>query len=190
VSIAARLTLDALFVALLLLAVGAGHRRRRDAVFPFLVFNVVTLVLCMLMTTISHGFGVAFGLFAAFAVIRYRTESIAFQDVTYLFVAIAFGVLNAVAPATMALHLLTIETLVISICAIAERRWFHHELVTPMIYDDLTHIAPDEHDALLADLSSRTGLRIHRIDVKLIDLVRGEARLRLHHLPTGEAPGE
>ena len=41
--------------------------------------------------------GAAFGLFAVFSMLRYRTEGITIKDMTYLFLVIAIGLINAVA---------------------------------------------------------------------------------------------
>jgi len=40
--------------------------------------------------------GAAFGLFAVFSMLRYRTEGISMKDMTYLFLVIAMGLITAV----------------------------------------------------------------------------------------------
>ena len=40
--------------------------------------------------------GAAFGLFAVFSMLRYRTEDISLKDMTYLFLVIAMGLVAAV----------------------------------------------------------------------------------------------
>ena len=40
--------------------------------------------------------GAAFGLFAVFSMLRYRTENISAKDMTYLFFAIALGLITAI----------------------------------------------------------------------------------------------
>ena len=40
--------------------------------------------------------GAAFGLFAVFSMLRYRTEDISTKDMTYMFLVIAMGLINAV----------------------------------------------------------------------------------------------
>ena len=42
--------------------------------------------------------GFAFGLFAIFAMLRYRTETITIRDMTYLFLVIVISLLNGVGP--------------------------------------------------------------------------------------------
>ena len=40
--------------------------------------------------------GFAFGLFAVFAILRYRTDPIPIKEMTYLFIVITLGVINAI----------------------------------------------------------------------------------------------
>ncbi len=40
--------------------------------------------------------GAAFGLFAVFSMLRYRTEGISMKEMTYLLIAIALGLINAI----------------------------------------------------------------------------------------------
>jgi hypothetical protein len=181
-----RLGLDLVFIGMLVVSAQLRVHRRRDALFTFLAFNVLTFALCVLMAKVSHRLGFAFGVFAAFGVIRYP-EGIELRDVTYLFIAIAFGLLNAMTPRGTLFHLLTLETVVVATVATLEQRWFRRALsVTPMDYDDIAMIAPGRREALVADLEARTGLEIAHVDVNEIDFVRGEVAIQIHHAPRRE----
>ena len=68
--------------------------RRGDYYFTFLLFSVITFLLLFLLQDSKMEAAVAIGLFAIFGMIRYRTESIAIRDMTYLFEVIGLSVIN------------------------------------------------------------------------------------------------
>lgn len=45
--------------------------------------------------------GAAFGLFAVFSMLRYRTEGISMRNMTYLFLVIALGLIHGIAASTV-----------------------------------------------------------------------------------------
>jgi hypothetical protein len=51
----------------------------------------------VLLNSVKLSIGFAFGLFAIFGVLRYRTEQISIKDMTYLFAVISIAVINALA---------------------------------------------------------------------------------------------
>lgn len=67
------------------------YPRTRDKryVFTFLAFNTIIYFVLSLMSSISLGVGVGFGLFAIFSVLRYRTDTIPIREMTYLFIILA-----------------------------------------------------------------------------------------------------
>src|SRR5690625_2833331 len=71
--------------------------RRHDYFFTFFMFNLVIFIVTVLLDA-DDGFsiGAAFGLFAIFAMLRYRSENIAATDMTYLFLSITFGLVSAI----------------------------------------------------------------------------------------------
>ena len=70
---------------------------QRDYIFTYLLLNVVTFFLAFLLSKSPIGLGSAFGLFAVFGILRYRTEGIQVRNLTYLFVVIGVALLNALA---------------------------------------------------------------------------------------------
>tara|TARA_B100001113_G_scaffold100668_1_gene81401 strand:+ start:197 stop:454 length:258 start_codon:yes stop_codon:yes gene_type:complete len=50
-----------------------------------------------LLSKIQLNFGVALGLFAIFAILRFRTETIRVKEMTYFFVIIGVSAINALA---------------------------------------------------------------------------------------------
>ena len=75
--------------------------------------------------------GFAFGLFAVFAILRYRTDPIPIKEMTYLFIAIAIGVINALSGAnkeSFDVLLFTNITLVV-LTYLLEMYWQRNSLV-------------------------------------------------------------
>ena len=69
--------------------------RKKDHLFTYFLFNILIFFLCVLLNNVKLSTGFAFGLFAVFSVLRYRTEQISIKDMTYLFAVIALAVINA-----------------------------------------------------------------------------------------------
>ena len=83
-----RLAINLVF---LYLVVGVSywlHQQNHRQVFNLLIMNVVVFFICFTLKKLDLGLGMALGLFAIFAIIRYRTDAIDVKDMTYLFVVI------------------------------------------------------------------------------------------------------
>ena len=59
--------------------------RKKDYLFTYFLFNIPIFFLCVLLNNVKLSIGFAFGLFAIFGILRYRTEQIGIRDMTYLF---------------------------------------------------------------------------------------------------------
>ena len=85
-----------LFVAFIIIKL-IYHRDHKDNdfVFTYFMFNSLIFFFSYLLSNITINLGFAFGLFAVFAIMRYRTDPIPIKEMTYLFIVITIGVINA-----------------------------------------------------------------------------------------------
>jgi len=70
--------------------------RRKESIFTFLMFNLLIFMLTFVLNRIKMSVGAAFGLFAVFSMLRYRTQGISMKELTYLFIFIAIGLIGAI----------------------------------------------------------------------------------------------
>ena len=73
------------------------HRdhNNNDFVFTYFMFNSLIFFFAYILGNMDINIGFAFGLFAVFAILRYRTDPIPIKEMTYLFIVITIGVVNA-----------------------------------------------------------------------------------------------
>ena len=69
------------------------HSPNREMLFGFFLFGNGVFVITALLHDVEMSAGFALGLFAVFSMLRYRTESIAIRDMTYLFITIAIALI-------------------------------------------------------------------------------------------------
>lgn len=188
----ARLAIDLIAIFLLVRVVYYRAYRRTDLFLSFFSFNLVIFLIAFVLNSVEMTLGAAFGLFAVFSMLRYRTEGISTTDMTYLFLGIALGLIMAVSNAGP-LGLVAIGAVVVLFTQLLEsgilvRREYRQEVLYDRI--DLVHAAA--RDELIRDLRARTGLPVHRVEVEEFDLVRDAARLSIYHHAgrpaTGSAP--
>jgi hypothetical protein len=87
----ARFLIDILFMLILMRFVYYKFYKRSDLFFTFFIFNIVIFLISFLLNKVELSMGAAFGLFAVFSMLRYRTEDISIKDMSYLFLVIAIG---------------------------------------------------------------------------------------------------
>ena len=118
---------------------------------------------------VNIGFG--FGLFAVFAILRYRTNPIPIKEMTYLFIVITSGVINAIGSNEVSqLELLFANFMIIFLTFILENKSSETPLALNLDrktieYDIFENIKPENHEKLLADLKGRTGLDIQYFEI-------------------------
>ena len=154
-----------------------------DFVFTYFMFNSLIFFFAYLLGNITINMGFAFGLFAVFAILRYRTDPIPIKEMTYLFIVITIGVINALSgnevPYTVLLF--TNITLVV-LTYFLETYWQKNLLVRMTVeYEKIENIKPENRDALLADLKERTGLNIQSLEFRRMNFLRDTARIRIYY---------
>ena len=63
--------------------------------FTYNSAGLITFLLCFLLSNVKLDLGFALGLFAIFAILRFRTETIKVKEMTYFFVVIGVSAINA-----------------------------------------------------------------------------------------------
>ena len=89
-----RFGVNLLFIGIMIL-ITVRHLSLRRFSFTFLMISLIVYFLCYTLKNFDLNLGMALGLFAIFGIIRYRTEPLQTEEMTYLFVTIGMSVINA-----------------------------------------------------------------------------------------------
>ena len=169
--------------------------RRRDYYFTFIMLSVsiFMLIALLLQDSADMGIGAALGLFAIFGIIRYRTEAVPIREMTYLFMLVAVSVVNAMARAEYhpksdywsgvgLLPIVFANLMFIMLAWLFESSKLVSSNCSKYIkYDNVALIAPDRREELKADLEKRTGLKILKVEVGMIDFLKDSCLIRIYY---------
>lgn len=176
-----RLAIDLGCVTVLIRWIYYRTYRRADMFLTFFAFNMVIFLIAFLLNRVEMTLGAAFGLFAVFSMLRYRTEGISAKDMTYLFLVIALGLIMAISDGGPA-ELGAIGAIVLVGTHLLEGNWLaRRELAQQVLYDNICLVGSQAQQDLIRDLRTRTGLNVHRVDVQEIDLLKDAARLTVYY---------
>jgi hypothetical protein len=156
------------------------NNKQMENIFSFFMFNLMIFLLTFLLNKIKISMGAAFGLFAVFSMLRYRTEGISMKDMTYLFIFISVGLISAI-------HLRYFELIIINgivllfIYILDGNKFFNREQSKLVDYENIEMIKAENYDLLIKDLKNRTGLEIHRIIIEKIDFLKDAALIKIFY---------
>lgn len=166
-------------VLIIILLIYYPNNKKMDYIFTFIVFNLVIFLLTFVLNKVKISMGAAFGLFAVFSMLRYRTEGITMKDMTYLFIFIAVGLIGAIQLDYYEVAIM--NGLIIVVTFILDGNVFiRRELSKNIQYEHIEMIKPENHEKLIEDLKNRTGLKIHRIAINKIDFLKDTAIIRIY----------
>lgn len=177
----AKLIVDLVAVYILARFIYLKKHHRTDLFLTFFSFNIIVFFISYLLNRVDLSTGAAFGLFAIFSMLRYRTEGISAVDMTYLFLCIALGLVMAVSTGSFFEHLVLagfvlLMTYLLEKGFVAKRR---SKMTILFEKPELAH--PDRKKELIDELVKRTGLKIFQVEVGDIDYLKDAVVLQVHY---------
>ena len=133
---------------------------------------------------------IGLGLFMIFGIMRYRTEMVPIREMTYLFLSIAVAVINGINLMVSYAELVMANALLLIILFVMEYVVSRGREASKLVcYERIELIRPERREELIADLETRLGHKVTKVDVGNVDFLRDVAFLKVYYRPQrGESP--
>lgn len=184
-----RFLITLLFVSLLIALGSFKKENPKRNTYTYFVISTVVFFLCFTLNTIDLNLGMALGLFAIFGIIRYRTETIKAQEMTYLFAFIGLAVINSLAPFDPLSELLPLNILITLSIAAAQKILLDRDIEVAqkesvcktIIVKSLegNHLA--DQNQIKSELEKMMNKNIRRIELSRIDEELNQITYTIYH---------
>jgi len=185
-------------IAVLIIIVGFIYKRfstKKGYMFSFYLMGIIIFLVCVVLKGIELHIGMAFGLFALFSIVRFRTRNIEVKEMSYFFTIMGVAAINALIefphPIRGAVLINSIVILTIFILELAyhkvdatidkkelKKALAKNSLSQTMVqYNNLELLNPAKIQDLISDIALKTGINAEKIEIKRIDLNTGTAEL-------------
>ena len=178
-SIMIRFFFNLLVLFILIRLIYYKFTKKAEYLFSFFLMGIIIFLLCSLLGTVDIQLGMALGLFAIFAILRFRTVNYTTKDMTYIFTVIGVSVINSQAniPPPV-IGALIVNSIIIIAAIILELFLRKNDFATVLlVYNKPGSLSPGSRMELLKELSDLTGLCIEKVKIRKIDIGKGNAEL-------------
>ena len=177
-----------LFIAFVIIKL-IYHRDHKgnDFVFTYFMFNTLIFFFAYILGNLDINMAFGFGLFAVFAILRYRTDPIPIKEMTYLFIVITIGVINALSNNQVVfVELFFANVTIVLLTFLLEKHWVNNLPENGLssktvVYNDMEMIKPENHQALIDDLTQKTGLSIVSCKIGRLNFVENQVNVKLYY---------
>lgn len=182
-----RFALTLLFNIVQMRIVSKHAPESRKNVYSFFIISVVVFFLANALGSFNMQIGMAIGMFAVFGIVRYRTEALRPQEMTYLFAAIGIAVINALSSGTEGwLELVVVNTLVLAFIYLLERFLLTEEKEEPALQKVNVTLPVSEldqavFDARIATLAAQMQVQVVRVHISKVDYTLGTAQIQVYY---------
>jgi uncharacterized membrane protein len=175
------------------------YTKNKGSVFSFFQMGIMIFLVCILLKTVEVQLGIALGLFAIFAIMRFRSQNLPLRQMTYFFTVIGISVINAMANFYQPVRGTIVINAIIILSVFLLEKFFNRTASekskkkskkkmqkkaykkTILLYNRLELLDPGNESDLLSDISSRTHMKIEKAEIRKIDLVKGTAELEISY---------
>lgn len=174
-----RLIIDLLGVFMLVRFGSKNSSQNPDTVIIYYMFGIGVFFVTYAFKLVEVSMGFAFGLFAIFSMLRYRTEVLSIKEMTSLFLVVVISLLSAIS--SLNLFELVVVVGFVGVTAFLMDLWLCADRLQMQTirYEKIENIRADRYEELLQDLQKRTGLDIVEVSIKSIDFIQDSAQLTI-----------
>lgn len=175
------------------------YTKNKRNIFSFFQMGIMIFLVCVLLKSVEIQLGIALGLFAIFAIMRFRSQNLSLRQMTYFFTVIGVSVINAMAVYYHPVRGPVVINSIIILSVFLLETFFNRKpsdkkkekkkkkplSKTVLLYNNLELLDPENESDLLSDISSRTHMKIEKVEIRKIDLVKGTAELEISYRDKG-----
>ena len=185
-SLVARFALDLVVVMIIVHLIYFRAKPDGNFAFTFYVLNVLVFFVSYLMVGIDIGVGFAFGLFALFTIIRYRSVTLPVKEMSYLFAIVTVAIVNGLSQLGFSWsEVLFVDAAIIGTIWLLDRMWLPAQMGQEyLVYEKIQNVRPDANATLIADLQARTGLDIKSAQVGRLNFLNDTALVKIRYTRT------
>ena len=172
-----RFVINTTFLIILIRFIYFRYTRKEKFLFTFFMMGLTVFFIVSMLNSVFVGLGMAFGLFAVFAILRFRTRNFSLKDMSYIFTAIGLSVINSMKTVGFPLLGVIIFNIVIIISAIMleeftlKNNTYRHTI----IYNDIELLKSAKKQRIIKEISTLTGKDIISVKIRKIDYIKKEA---------------
>lgn len=178
-----RFGIDLVFLFILIRGVYFRYSKKPKFLFTFFLMGIMVFFICSMLGTVFLEMSFAFGLFAIFSILRFRTMNFSVKDMAYTFTTLGVSLINSLKVLKFPLLGILIINIIIIVAAIILEEFLakHRSETHSIIYEKLGLLKPDKKDKLLEDISLLTGKEIFKVKIRRIDYKRKTALLDIYY---------
>lgn len=178
-----RFAIDIVFLFILIRIIYFRYSKKPKFLFTFFLMGIMVFFICSMLGTVFLDMTFAFGLFAVFSILRFRTRNFSVMDMAYTFTIIGISLINSLRVLKFPLSGILIINIIIIVSAYILEEFLikYRSECQSIIYDKLDLLKPEKKDKFLADISSRTGREVLKIKIVRINYKKKRALLLVYY---------
>lgn len=159
-------------------------------IFVYFISGLMIFLISSTLDQVKLDMGFAFGLFAIFGIIRYRTPSIELKEMTYLLLVIGMAVISGLVEFRLAswVGLLIANGIILSFTFFMEK--YNPKTIIlrkTLIFTLTNHMVLQEHPLLLSEIKKATGIEAIKAEVLKINKIKNEVTVLVTYKASKES---
>ncbi len=178
-----RFVIHIFFLIVLIRYIYYRYSKKEKFLFTFFLMGITVFFITSMLRSVWIEFGMAFGLFAVFAILRFRTRNFSLKDMSYIFTVIGISVINSLKLIGFPVLGVIFFNIIIVISAILLERFTakNNTITHSIIYENLELLKSGKKQKILHEISEMTGKKIHKIKIRRINFKNKTARLDVYY---------
>lgn len=166
-----RFIINLAFLVILIRFIYFRYSKKEKFLFTFFLMGITVFFISSMLKSVFIEFGMAVGLFAIFAILRFRTRNFSLKDMSYIFTAIAISLINSLKLVGFpVLGVILFDAIIVVSAIVLEEFSLKHNTTThSIIYEDLELLKSAKKQKILKEISILTGKEILRVKIRKID---------------------
>jgi hypothetical protein len=178
-----RFVINTVFLYILIKVIYFKYSKKEKFLFTFFLLGITVFFITSMLKSVFIEFGMAVGLFAIFAILRFRTRNFSLKDMSYIFTTIGLSVINSLKLVGFpVLGVIIIDIIIVISAIVLEEFTLRHNTVTySIVYEDLELLKTGKKQKIIKEISELTGKEILKFRIQRVDYKRRVAYLDISY---------
>ena len=166
-----RFAINLVVLIILIRGIYFKYSRKEKFLFTFFMMGITVFFITSMLKSVFIEFGMAVGLFAIFAILRFRTRNFSLKDMSYIFTTIGISVINSLKLVGFpVLGVLIINIIIVLGAIILEEFLLRNSTITySIIFEDLDLLKTAKKQKILKEISMLTGKEVLKVKIRRIN---------------------